>query len=926
MGMRHRSIRLRVFLLVAIPILFLTGLYAFVADLTVGNAVSLARSRTVKNVIATPTTNLQVALNTERGLALVYLAKPSSRLLAELSALEAKTNNALQAFKNTVASPQITGYATVQEKQVIRQMVTQAGSLAPLRGRIAKLSVSRAETLAAYSNVVQTGFRVLDGAIVQQSSVPLVTQALAIIKLDEADQTVAEESDLLVGDLTAGSFPAADRQQFAQLVGERRSLIAQTLPEFSPAFQAYYRQNVTPTTASALTMLENKVISGRAGAHLPPPVDPDAWRTTATTYTTGFGKALISATNTLTAGARAQSRHISLQLILAGGLGLLAIVVSVIFSWLMGRSLIRPLAALRQAALDLANNRLPSVMQRLRAGQDVDVAAEAPLLDQDQASDEIGQVREAFNAVQRTAIEAAVDEARLRRGISDVFRNLARRSQSLLHRQLALLDGMERRASGPEELEDLFRIDHLTTRMRRHAEGLIILSGESPGRGWRNPVPLVDVLRAAIAEVEDYTRIRVVSRTQAALAGPAVADVIHLIAELAENATIYSPPNTPVRILGDVVGQGFAVEVEDRGLGIPEPQLSEINQNLAEPPQFDLSGSDRLGLFIAGQLARRHDIKITLRGSPFGGTTAIVLIPGSLVVASEAAGELTAGADRDLPLRLTGRHAVLSTAGDTDDFPAARPQLAGTPAAGGPAGAAPASGTATQAAPVLVPGAPVVPVARASGDREVAGTAYDVAGQGPSSGAGAAAFGQAAHADGPAPGGFFRPAQRKAADRADGTVSGPPWAPASPPPDGGTDQQADGGLPVRIRQASLAPQLRPDPPQGNGAGRDGAAGQGAGGQGAGGRPDGGRTGMGLPVRVRQASIAPQLRDGGTAGASATGSAAPPAGPPSPEAARNTFAALQRGWERGRSAAGSAPDLRPAPEPRDGGPAGREAGE
>jgi signal transduction histidine kinase len=918
MGMRHRSIRLRVFLLVAIPILFLTGLYAFVADLTVGNAVSLARSRTVKDVIATPTTNLQIALNNERGLALVYLAKPSPQLLGELNALEHKTIAALQVFKSTVASGQITGRATAAEKQNIRQMVTQAGSLGPLRDRIARQSVSRPATLAAYSSVVQTGFRVLDGAIVQQTSVPLVTQAQAIIRLDEADQAIGEESDLLVGDLTAGAFPAADRQQFAQLVGERRSLTAQTLPEFSPAFQAYYRQNITPQTASALTMLENKVMSGRAGPHVPPPVGLQAWKTTALTYTSGFSKSLFSATDTLTAGARAQSRHIYLQLILAGGLGLLAIVVSVIFSWLMGRSLIRPLAALRQAALDLANNRLPSVMERLRAGQDVDVAAEAPLLEEDAAGDEIGQVREAFNAVQRTAIEAAVDEARLRRGISDVFRNLARRSQSLLHRQLALLDGMERRATGPEELEDLFRIDHLTTRMRRHAEGLIILSGESPGRGWRNPVPLVDVLRAAIAEVEDYTRIRVVSRTQAALAGPAVADVIHLIAELAENATIYSPPNTPVRILGDVVGQGFAVEVEDRGLGIPEPQLSEINQNLAEPPQFDLSGSDRLGLFIAGQLARRHDIKITLRGSPYGGTTAIVLIPGTLVVDSEAAGGLTAGADRDLPLRLTGRHAALSAADDTDDFPAARPRLGAGAAAGR---------SATQAAPVLVDDAgPTVIPAQAGGDQQLAGTGTGAGQPGQAAMAGASASpgpagGQPADTDGPTTGGFFRPAGRKASDRTDGTVSGPPWAPASPPPEGGADQQTDGGLPVRIRQSSLAPQLRRDPPQGNGAGRNGA-----GVQATGSTPDGGRTGMGLPVRIRQASIAPQLRDGSPAGASAAGAAAPPVGPPSPEAARNTFAALQRGWERGRSTAGSEADLRSAPEPPEGEPPGTRAGE
>ena len=251
-------------------------------------------------------------------------------------------------------------------------------------------------------------------------------------------------------------------------------------------------------------------------------------------------------------------------------------------------------------------------------------------------SDEIGQVRQAFAAVQQTAVEAAVGQARLRQGISDIFRNLARRSQSLLHRQLALLDAMERRAREPEELEDLFRIDHLTTRMRRHAESLIILSGDAPARAWRRPVPFVDVLRAAVAEVEDYTRIKVTANTRAAITGPAVADVIHMVAELAENAVVFSPPNTPVLISGDVVGRGFAVEIEDRGLGLSDERRAELNDLLENPPPFDLSGSDQLGLFVASQLAKKHNIRISLRGSPYGGTTAIVLIPNTLVVSEES--------------------------------------------------------------------------------------------------------------------------------------------------------------------------------------------------------------------------------------------------------------------------------------------------
>ncbi len=322
----------------------------------------------------------------------------------------------------------------------------------------------------------------------------------------------------------------------------------------------------------------------------------------------------------------------------------------------IGRGMVRELAQLRDSALELANDKLPSVVDRLASGQEVDVAAEAPDLPS-ASSDEIDQVQKAFAAVQQTAVEAAVGQARLRQGISDIFRNLARRSQSLLHRQLTLLDAMERRAKEPEELEDLFRIDHLTTRMRRHAESLIILSGEAPARGWRRPVPFVNVLRAAVAEVEDYTRIKVTVTSRAALTGTAVADVIHLLAELAENAVIFSPPNTPVLITGDVVGRGFAVEIEDRGLGLSEERRAELNALLDSPPPFDASGSDQLGLFVASRLARKHNIRVSLRASPYGGTTAIVLIPLSLVVAEDIYDE-AAGSGQQRVVPLTGRHAA----------------------------------------------------------------------------------------------------------------------------------------------------------------------------------------------------------------------------------------------------------------------------
>lgn len=211
--------------------------------------------------------------------------------------------------------------------------------------------------------------------------------------------------------------------------------------------------------------------------------------------------------------------------------------------------------------------------------------------------------------------------------------SLARRSQLLLHRQLALLDTMERRTEDPVELEDLFRLDHLTTRMRRHAESLIILSGAAPGRGWRHPVPLLDVVRAAVAEVEDFPRVEVQALADARLIGGAVADLTHLLAELVENAVMFSPPQTKVQVRAERVGAGIAVEIHDRGLGMDKEALDEANRRIQDAEEVDLLDTEQLGLFVVNRLAHRRHVKVALQPSPYGGITAVVLVPDALLAA-----------------------------------------------------------------------------------------------------------------------------------------------------------------------------------------------------------------------------------------------------------------------------------------------------
>jgi signal transduction histidine kinase len=880
MGLRHRSIRLRVGILIMVPVLCLIGLYGFAVSLTLGNALNQAHAKSLTNTVVVPLSNFQQSLNKERGYAVLLLATPGSAQLAnELSSAEDQTLLSLNALTNALNSPTVLSAAQPHERQAIQQLLADTKNLSYIRSVVSEDAISIPQTIEDYSVITNQGYDVLDAAMSQQTSVPLVSQALEVIRLDEIAQTGLEESNLLQADIARGKFPTADRALFAQLVGVRTTDVSQTLPLLDPQYRQLVASNVPASLSGSLSSLETTIETTPWRSTGAPPQIAHAFPTFEV-YAVDMGKAITPAAAALQDQSTSQGRNVLIQLILAAGFGLLGTIASVALSLFIGRSLIRQLRRLRESALGLANEKLPEVIRQLRDGQPVDMADyAAPAVDT--SSDEIEQVEYAFSVVRQTAVKSAIDEARLRRGISDVFRNLAGRSQSLLHRQLTLLDGMERRATEPDELEDLFRIDHLTTRMRRHAEGLIILSGEAPARGWRQPVPLIDVLRAAVAEVEDYTRIRVLSRTRAAVAGHAVADVIHMIAELAENATVFSPPNTPVRIQGDTVGKGFAVEIEDRGLGISPERLADINADLADPPQFDLSDSDRLGLFIAGQLAHRHGITITLQPSVYGGTTAIVLIPMALVVDEE--GYVP---DPALPAGSStgqfGRHAALAgaergrlAAGNGHAVPLA-PE---SPAEGLPSG--------TLAADAVISPAWLAP-GEAVGDEGPLPTARPVSPASPSGLQPPAGL----PTRGPRIGErAWLPAGQPTSDRTSDPVAGP-------------FDLAESGAPGHDRRASAIPfpadRIRPG--YGNSAPasedddddeRSTAAEFGA---------------LGLPVRVRQASLAPQLRE--SAPASMPPASMPPAPPTeavsSPEAARNTVSALQRGWQLGRAEAAAEP--------------------
>ncbi|MGC5012621.1 nitrate- and nitrite sensing domain-containing protein [Streptosporangium sp. DT93] len=323
-------------------------------------------------------------------------------------------------------------------------------------------------------------------------------------------------------------------------------------------------------------------------------------------------------------------------LIAAGLIGLLLILVLIVTA-IMARSLVRPLRTLRTEALSIAGQRLPETVQTMRETGEVLTTDITPI--GVSSDDEIGEVARAFDEVHREAVRLAGQEATLRSNVNAMFVNLSRRSQTLVERQLSLIENLEQGEQDEARLGSLFRLDHLATRMRRNSENLLVLAGQEPARRWSQPVPLIDVVRASLSEVENYERVDLQLSAGVSVAGTSVNDVVHLIAELVENAISFSPRETKVIVSSNRIdGGGVMVSVTDIGIGMTAEELAQANWRLANPPVVDVSVSRRMGLFVVGRLALRHGVRVQLRQQDSGGLTAMVLLPENLLAVTARPG------------------------------------------------------------------------------------------------------------------------------------------------------------------------------------------------------------------------------------------------------------------------------------------------
>ncbi|MGH3660265.1 MAG: sensor histidine kinase [Micromonosporaceae bacterium] len=618
--------RIAVGLLAWLCILIVLGAYAVV--LTFETGFELRAVKTFQEQVYRPTKNLVSALQAERLASMQMLGKSSRANRQELEGQRKASDRAEEAFHR--AAKALPEDMAPLLASLVNRALTKLSTLDGLRAEVDSQAVDRIHVMTAFGDAI-TSLAPVFNATPARGEPGIGERQRALAGLQVVRESLAREISLLGGALAAGERTAGEEidRAFDQQVGAQQFLFRQFATELGKAQRDAFNRMHASSEFDALRSLEDAVKQADE-SDTEIPFSAKTWSAAGTSALSAVDDLESTFVGDLleVSDARADAVMLRAWLITIAGVIFVILLMGV---WLIvaARHVLSQLGGLQRAAHSVATTRLPHVMDLLRRGEKVEVATVAPPLEF--GPDEFGDVGRAINNVEQAAVQAAIDQAELR-GSRDVLISLARRFQSLVQRQLSLLDEMERRAANPDDLEQLFAVDHLATRMRRHAEDLIIISGSTPGRRWRKPIPLVDVVRSAMGEVEGYARVTLLPVPEGALAGRVVADVIHLLAELIENAVAYSPPHTKVQVGGELVANGFVVEIEDRGLGMSESELARYNQMLLDPPEFNsLSDPTRLGLFVVARLSQKHEVRVHLRPSPYGGTSVIVLVPASVV-------------------------------------------------------------------------------------------------------------------------------------------------------------------------------------------------------------------------------------------------------------------------------------------------------
>ncbi|MQY06261.1 sensor histidine kinase [Actinomadura macrotermitis] len=616
-------------------LLSLAALWGFAAWVTVQDGVDLLQTSEVDDTAGRPTKTLITALQDERRLSLVHLGNPKAGRAQELTAQRARTDQTIEQWRRK--SAQAPGRVIRHIAETRRRLET----LDRVRGAIDIRSASAADAAREFNSTIDAAFGILAvNADVDDNDT--AADARGLIALTRARELLSREDAFLAGVLAQGRFGTGDVARWTQTVGVSRQSMDEATAQLAPGDQARLQEFISSPAYTGLRATEDRLLAAKGRSAARPNLTAAQWQVTTRTVMAQLDKMIDIGGDAVVKRAQPGAYGVIARLAIVAGLGAAAVLFSIVLALTTARSLLAQLRRLRLAADDLADNRLPAVMQRLSHGEKVDVAAEAPGLRF--GDDEIGQVGQAFNRVQIQAIQAAVGQAEQRLGFRETLQNLAQRSQVLIAQQRSVIDRMERRKDlARDEIADLYETDELNTRIQRYLENVLLLSGGQPSRGVRRPIDLFDAIRIALGQVEGYHRVKVRQPARRFwLSGRAI-DVTRLLAELIENGLTYSGPDTQVEIDVQETSNGVAITIEDKGLGLSEEQLAEYNQMLSRPPGFE-NFPTRLGLFVVAYIGQRHGVHTTLKRSAFGGVLAVTLLPF----------ELFETAEQDVPAAVTG--------------------------------------------------------------------------------------------------------------------------------------------------------------------------------------------------------------------------------------------------------------------------------
>ncbi|MBO3746757.1 nitrate- and nitrite sensing domain-containing protein [Streptosporangiaceae bacterium NEAU-GS5] len=529
-------------------------------------------------------------------------------------------------------------------QQDLNRIETRLNELKSLRDTVLETQLPPLPTIDKYQDFIADLLRVYDTSVEGVTDEGLSATLKALGSLAREKEEVSKQRALLSVGLARDRFDPSELDAFTAAKSRQDSEHAAFLAEASPAERQQYNDIVTGQLidrseffrARALALTANRLPLRNLDGH---GSEEERWFDAVSSKVDLSEQVLEAMTKSIVNRAgvlRDDARTVAIANVT---LVVAVLVLVLIITLIMARSLVRPLRRLRGEALEIAGHRLPGLVKQLRESDTQDRAPEVNPIGVD-STDEVGEVARAFDEVHREAVRLAGEEARLRSNINAMFVNLSRRSQTLVERQITLIDGLEQGEQDEQRLGNLFKLDHLATRMRRNSENLLVLAGQEPARRWTQPVELTDVVRAALSEVEGYERVMLSLPSDVAIVGQAVNDVIHLMAELVENALSFSSRDTKVMVSGNRIdGGGMMVAITDAGIGMTPEEIGTANYRLAHPPTVDVSVSRRMGLFVVARLALRNGIRVQLRPHDTGGLTAMILLPESLLSVPAYAGQ-----------------------------------------------------------------------------------------------------------------------------------------------------------------------------------------------------------------------------------------------------------------------------------------------